>query len=207
MPHWRRIQTSLLDPAPLGTAIFRCHAVIYISTGRCESRSRYFRDGKLIIGAAKWIDLDNNIKIFREYFTKFTHASTFSFQHEQFCMKANVRLKYMSRLMAKPTKWSLHSPSLIRVFNVRSMCRQGLKLSSCGQRKLWSVWADAQADLSLPWAHMPFCWFCHEAAHISKYFLSFFDAVYICISLNYAVIKQVLSSKQWFLFLSFFSLK
>ena len=24
----------------------------------------------------------------------------------------------------------------------------------------------AQADLSLRWAHMPFCWFCHEAAHI-----------------------------------------
>ena len=28
--------------------------------------------------------------------------------------------------------------------------------------------ADAQADLSLRWAHMPFCWFCHEAAHITK---------------------------------------
>ena len=24
--------------------------------------------------------------------------------------------------------------------------------------------ADAQADLSLHWAHMQFCWFCHEAA-------------------------------------------
>ena len=29
----------------------------------------------------------------------------------------------------------------------------------------WSDWADAQADLSLHWAYMPFCWFCHEAAH------------------------------------------
>ena len=26
-----------------------------------------------------------------------------------------------------------------------------------------SDWADAQADLSLRWAHMPFCWFCLEA--------------------------------------------
>ena len=26
--------------------------------------------------------------------------------------------------------------------------------------------ADAQADLSLRWAHMPFCWFCHEAAQM-----------------------------------------
>ena len=25
-------------------------------------------------------------------------------------------------------------------------------------------WVDAQADLSLCWAHMPFCWFCHELA-------------------------------------------
>ena len=26
--------------------------------------------------------------------------------------------------------------------------------------------ADAQADLSLRWAHMPFCWFCHAVAHV-----------------------------------------
>ena len=30
----------------------------------------------------------------------------------------------------------------------------------------WSDWADAQADLSLHLAHMPFCWFFHEAAHL-----------------------------------------
>ena len=29
-----------------------------------------------------------------------------------------------------------------------------------------SDWVDAQADLSLRWVHMPFCLFCHEAAHI-----------------------------------------
>ena len=32
------------------------------------------------------------------------------------------------------------------------------------QRRLWSDFANAQADLR--WAHMPFCWFCREAAHI-----------------------------------------
>ena len=42
---------------------------------------------------------------------------------------------------------------------------QGPKLSSCGQRRLRSDWADAQADLSLRWADMPFCRFCHEVAH------------------------------------------
>ena len=30
--------------------------------------------------------------------------------------------------------------------------------------KILSDWADVQADLSLRWAHMHFCWFCHEAA-------------------------------------------
>ena len=29
-----------------------------------------------------------------------------------------------------------------------------------------SDWADTQADLSIRWAHMSFCWFCHEAAHM-----------------------------------------
>ena len=33
----------------------------------------------LIIGAAKLIDLDNYIKIFRGYFTKYIHASTLFF--------------------------------------------------------------------------------------------------------------------------------
>ena len=30
----------------------------------------------------------------------------------------------------------------------------------------WLDWADAQADLCLHKAHMPFCWLCHEAAHV-----------------------------------------
>ena len=32
----------------------------------------------------------------------------------------------------------------------------------------WSDWVDAQADLSLCWAHIPFCLFCHETAHLDK---------------------------------------
>ena len=59
-----------------------------------------------------------------------------------------------------------HLPSLIRVFAVRSVGSWGPNVSSCGQRRLWSDWADAQADLSLRWAQRSFCWFCHEAAQI-----------------------------------------
>ena len=61
-----------------------------------------------------------------------------------------------------------HLPSLIRVFAVcmkKAWVRSYL-LST--QWKLWSDWADAQADLSLHWVHRPFCRFCHKAAHFSR---------------------------------------
>ena len=59
-----------------------------------------------------------------------------------------------------------HLPSLIRVFAVHSMDSYGLKLSSCRQQSLRSDWADVQADPSLRWVHMPFCWFCHDMAQM-----------------------------------------
>ena len=58
-----------------------------------------------------------------------------------------------------------HLHCLIRVFAARSVGSLGSKLSSCGQRRLRSDWANAQSDLSLRWAHMPFCWLCHAVAH------------------------------------------
>ena len=58
-------------------------------------------------------------------------------------------------------------PSLIRVFAVRMKKAWVLNYPLSAQRRLWSDWADAQADLSLRWAHIPFCWFCHEAAQFS----------------------------------------
>ena len=59
-----------------------------------------------------------------------------------------------------------HPPRLIRVIAVRSLGSKGLKLSSCGQRRLRSDWADSQTDLSLRWAHMPFCRFCRALARM-----------------------------------------
>ena len=59
-----------------------------------------------------------------------------------------------------------NAPSLIRVFAVRMKKAWALSYPVSAQRRLWPDWADAQADLSLRWAHMSFCWFCHEAAHI-----------------------------------------
>ena len=63
-----------------------------------------------------------------------------------------------------------HPPSLIRVFAVRMKKAWVLSNSKnsdqtgCMPRLIG--WVDAQAGLSLRWAHMPLCCFCHEAACI-----------------------------------------
>ena len=87
-----------------------------------------------------------------------------------------TRIVKMRCLMTKPTKWYVrpaktdqpgHPPSLIRVFAVRMKKHWVLSYPFSALRRLWSDWADAQADLSLRWAHMPRHWFCHEAAQIT----------------------------------------
>ena len=59
-----------------------------------------------------------------------------------------------------------HPPSLIRDFAVRMRNPWVLSYPLSAQQRLWSDWEDAQADLSLRWAHMPLCWFCHAVAQI-----------------------------------------
>ena len=53
-----------------------------------------------------------------------------------------------------------------RVFAVRMKKPWAISYPLSAQRRLWSDWADAQADLSLRWAHTPFLGFCHAAAHM-----------------------------------------
>ena len=67
----------------------------------------------------------------------------------------------MACVRSKNSDQAGHPPGLNRVFTVCSVGGEGPKLSSCWQRRCRSDWADAQANPSLPWAHMPFCWFCH----------------------------------------------
>ena len=85
----------------------------------------------------------------------------------------------MSHLITKPTKWlvrpaktriSLGIRPVWSVFTVRMkklpIEHRAKTQISLGIR-LWSDRVDARADLSLRWAHMAFCWFCHEAAHFT----------------------------------------
>ena len=52
-----------------------------------------------------------------------------------------------------------HPPSLIRVFAVRMKKTWVLSEPLSAQRRLWSEWAHAQADLSHLWAHTYFAGF------------------------------------------------
>ena len=52
-----------------------------------------------------------------------------------------------------------HPPSLIRVFTVHMKKPWVLSYPLSVQRRLWLDWADAQADLSLRWAHTCFVGF------------------------------------------------
>ena len=88
---------------------------------------------------------------------------------------------YMSRLMTKPTKWHVHPaktqirlgiPSLDRVFAVRMKKAWVLSYPLSAQRRRWSDWADAQADLSLRWAHSHFVGFVMKR-FISRSYRSF----------------------------------
>ena len=82
--------------------------------------------------------------------------------------------------MTKPTKMSV-VPAKIQislgihpvwtVFVVRPTGSQGPKVSSCGQQRLYSDWADAQADLNLSWAHNHFVGFVMSQLNYEFYVL------------------------------------
>ena len=59
-----------------------------------------------------------------------------------------------------------HPLSLIRVSAVRMKDSWVLNYPLFAQQRLWLVLVDAQADLSLRWVLMSFCWFCRTAAKI-----------------------------------------
>ena len=58
-----------------------------------------------------------------------------------------------------------HSPSLIRVVPIRLKEHWVFSYPLSAQRRLWSDLTDT-ADQSICCAHISFCLFCHEAAHL-----------------------------------------
>ena len=78
----------------------------------------------------------------------------------------------------KPTKWALCpvkiqiSLGIRPVWSESSLCPQWVAKNPLASflhadsEDADRDWADAQADLSPRWAHMPFYWFCHEAVQL-----------------------------------------
>ena len=64
------------------------------------------------------------------------------------------------------TRISLGIHPVWSVFAIRIKKHLVLSYPLSALRRLWSDWADAQADLSLRWWHKSFCWFCHEVAQM-----------------------------------------
>ena len=59
----------------------------------------------------------------------------------------------------------LSAPEICPVRSESSLCAQWVaKDPNFLQRRLWSDWADAQAELSLRWAYRSLCCFCRAAA-------------------------------------------
>ena len=82
-------------------------------------------------------------------------------------MKIEPRHYKTNKMICAPSEDSDHPghpPSLIRDCAVRLKQNWVLSYPLSAHRRLWSDWANAQADLSLRWAQRSFCWFCHEVA-------------------------------------------
>ena len=91
--------------------------------------------------------------------------------------------QYFSHLMAKPTKWPVRpaktqiSLGICPVWSESLLCAQLVAMdpnSSGGQQRLRSDWANAQADLSLRWTHMPFVGF------VMRWLISGYQKVELC---------------------------
>ena len=76
-----------------------------------------------------------------------------------------------NKMTVRPVKTQI-SLGIRPVWSESSLCPQWVAKDPSflhADSKDWSDWADAQADLSLRWEHMPFCWFYHEAAQMSMH--------------------------------------
>ena len=103
----------------------------------------------------------------------FCFVVVFSYLYAHVCSCENepryVRTSKMAHAPSEDSDQPRHPPSLIRVFAVCMKKAWVLSYPLSAQRRLWSDWANVQADLSLRWAHMPLWWFCHDAAQMKTH--------------------------------------
>ena len=103
---------------------------------------------------------------------------TYSFRSKRVQIKhflPTENYRHLSQGRTKPTKCHVRQRGLRSAWASAKSDQSSLsawrKLGSLAtyweHSKDWSDWVDAQADLSLCWAHMPFGRFCHVLVHFS----------------------------------------
>ena len=112
-------------------------------------------------------DLHLNAKLLKGMHTVFWQSSSTIDRNRQ-----------MSLCMSKPTKWPVHPAKTQISLGIRPVWSEfslsawrsiGTLATHREHSEDWSVWADAQADQSLRWAHKSFCWFCHAQAKMQMH--------------------------------------
>ena len=143
-----------------------------------------------------WVDAQADLSLLgAQWFFWFCHEAAHIFVHYNMHLRWCATLCSMSRCTQRFEPWhdktnemgvrtaktqiSLGISPVWSVFAVRSM---GHKVSSCRQQRLWSDWADAQADPSLRWAH----------SHIVGFVMSRLIYIYI-----FTVLHIILLVKSW----------
>ena len=101
------------------------------------------------------------LQIFNQWWYKFAF-SLLRNHHLSVIVRCKIlkEKKHLSRLVTKPAYWHVRPAKTQISLGIRSVWSES---SQCAQ---WV--ADAKTDPSLRCAHMPFCWFCHEASRFKS---------------------------------------
>ena len=119
-----------------------------------NTRSKY---GNLIKSTSSEIILDQPLK-----------HSWINGRRRSFCSLNKPHHDKTNKMDVRPAKTQI-SLGVSPVWSESSLCAQWIAKNPSFlhiDSEEWADLADAEADLSLRWAHMPFCWFCHEVAQI-----------------------------------------
>ena len=134
-----------------------CFPVFWLHSGILVLFGIYMHPSKCCVVKVWWTSLLYRSRIFVSFAIKLSRT-----------YNRQVSGQNLSRLVTKTTKWSVHPAktqfSLGISFTVRMKKHWVPSYPLSALRRLWSDWVDVQADPSLCWAHMPFCWFCRAAA-------------------------------------------
>ena len=106
----------------------------------------------------------NSLQCHTQWFLKWFQyknwAAAWQNQQNDMCVQRRLRTAWASA----QSDQSMHCPPEAKLVPKLPIERTAKTLIRLGGRRLWSDWADAQADLSLRWAQSSFCWFSHETA-------------------------------------------